>query len=304
VTAPQKEFDLRSIRLALAIAEHPSLRQTAAAQGISEASLSQRLRTLEDVLTVSLFHRSPNGLTPTHAGNAFFAEAREALAILDLAAMRAQAASRGETGRLCVGLFTSLSHGYLRDAVAMLQGSQPDVVLQIVEGARAALAEGIRARAIDIAILVGPPDPGLGEALSLWEERLHIALPAGHRFSTRPALRWEDLRNEMFLVSTRDAGPDQHLTIITNLRGIGTVPTTQTHSVSRHTMYQMISMGLGIALVMDSDLTNVPNGVAIVPLHDEDGETRAPFSAYRDPNNDNPALRRFWSELKKRYGDS
>lgn len=296
------EFDLKSVRLVLAIAEHRSLRQTAAAHGISEASLSQRLRTLEDLLTVSLFHRSPKGLSPTHAGTAFFGEAREALDILDRAATRAQSASRGETGRLCVGLFTSLSRGYLRDALALHQASQPDVALQIVEGAHAALAEGLRSRAIDIAVLVGRSDPSLGETMELWEERMYVALPADHRFSRHEALRWADLRDEVFVVSTRDAGPDQHSTIAANLRGIGTVAATRTHGVSRATMYQMISLGLGIALAMDSDLATIPEGVVIVPLLDDDGEALAPFTAYRDPTNDNPALRRFWSDLKKRYG--
>ena len=46
--------DLASIRLALTIADHRSLRRTAKATGLSESSVSHRLRSLEDTLTVAL----------------------------------------------------------------------------------------------------------------------------------------------------------------------------------------------------------------------------------------------------------
>jgi DNA-binding transcriptional LysR family regulator len=173
-------LDLASIRLALSIAEHRSLRRAASVIGISESALSHRLRTLEDVLTVSLFHRSSEGVEPTQAGLIFFDQAREALRVLDLAVANAGAISRGVAGRLTLGLYTSLSTGRLRDALAAYTAEHPEVDLQIVEGDRSQMVEGISSRAIDMAVLLGAPDDKLGEPMPLWRERLHVVLIADH----------------------------------------------------------------------------------------------------------------------------
>jgi DNA-binding transcriptional LysR family regulator len=201
-------LDLTSVRLALMIAEHRSLRRTAAAVGMSEPALSHRLRALEEALTVSLFHRSSVGVEPTRAGLAFFEAAREALRVLDLAVANAGATSRGVAGRLTLGLTTSLSAGRLRTALSTYAEEHPEIDLQFVEGDRSRMVEGISSRAIDIAVMHGAPDDKLGEPLFLWHERLHVVLFNGHPLSGRSKVHWPDIAEETFLVAARGASPE------------------------------------------------------------------------------------------------
>lgn len=294
-------LDLASVRLALAIAEHRSLRRTAMALGMSEAALSHRLRALEEALTVSLFHRSSIGVEPTRAGLAFFEEAREALRVLDLAVANAGATSRGVAGRLTLGLTTSLSAGRLRTALGAYAEEHPEIDLQFVEGDRSRMVEGISSRAIDIAVLHGAPDDHLGEPLLLWHERLYVLITVGHPLSRRSEVLWSDIEKETFLVATHGASPETVHLLAGRLGRHGRGPATRSHMISRETALSMVGMSLGLTLMIESDLGGLPEGVVAVPLAGGDGDTLVPLTAYRDASNDNPPLRRLWSFLKRRY---
>ncbi|WP_091738396.1 LysR family transcriptional regulator [Phenylobacterium immobile] len=294
-------LDLASIRLALSIAEHRSLRRAARVIGISESALSHRLRALEDVLAVALFHRSSEGVEPTQAGLVFFEQARDALRVLDLAVANAGATSRGVAGRLTLGLYTSLSTGRLRDALAAYTDRHPEVELHVVEGDRSRMVEGISSRSIDIVVLLGAPDDMLGEPLLLWRERLHIILMADHPLAERSEIAWSDIESETFLVSAHGAGPEAVQLLAAQLAGPGRQPLTRSHLISRETALSMVGMGLGIALMIESDLGRLPEGVVAVPLGSGADDALVPLTAYRDPGNDNPPLRRFWSFLKSGY---
>lgn len=293
-------LDLASVRLALMIAEHRSLRRTAAAVGMSEAALSHRLRALEDVLTISLFHRSSVGVEPTLAGLAFFEEARKALNVLDLAVANAGAISRGAAGRLTLGLTTSLSAGRLPMALSAYAEEHPEVDLQFVEGDRSRMIEGISSRTIDLAVLHGAPDDKVGEPLLLWHERLYVLIAADHRLADRSEVLWSDIEDETFLVAARSVGAEA-VQLLAGRYGNGRSPDTRSHLISRETALSMVAMGLGLTLLLESALGRLPQGVIAIPLAVGGGEMLIPLTAYRDPRNDNPPLRRLWSFFKRRY---
>lgn len=290
VCAGRPALDLTSVRLASAVANYRSLRRAAAAVGLSQSSLSQRIRGLEDSLTVSLFHRSAQGVQLTHAGEAFMDGARRALDLLDRAADAAALSGRGQVGRLTVGLCASLSTGHLRRAIADFKADRPNVLVQLWEGDRGRLADGLIARAIDVAVLAGRPHPGLGEAMSLWREPIYVGLSSAHRLAGRDRLEWRDLEDELFLATPHAAG----------LPTVVPSPRVQSHAVNRETLLSMVSLGFGLAILTESDLGARPDGVVCLPLDEAGAPVTTPLTAYRDPQNDNPALRRFWGLLGRR----
>lgn len=270
---------------------------------MSESALSHRLRSLEDALTIALFHRSSEGVEPTNAGRNFFEHAREALRVLDLAMANASATSLGLSGRMTLGLYTSLSTGRLRESLAEFAREHREIQIQIVEGGRSQMVEGLRARTIDLTVMVGPADPHVGEALPLWLEQIYAVLPQTHALAKRSELGWEEIANEPFLFSTRDAGPEAESALIANLGGPGHWPTRRLHTATRETLRALVALGHGVAVMIESDLGQIAPDVVAIPLGDAEGLTRERLTAYRDPGNDNPPLRRYWSLLKSRYSE-
>jgi DNA-binding transcriptional LysR family regulator len=68
---------------------------------------------MEARLGVLLFERTNGGTRPTVTGREFLASAHHILSETDAALRRLQTRSRGENGRLSVGVYASLSTGNL-----------------------------------------------------------------------------------------------------------------------------------------------------------------------------------------------
>jgi hypothetical protein len=121
-------MDFVSITQGLLVAECLSFRRAAKVLGIQQSTVSRRVRSLEDVLGVSLFERYNGGVRVTAAGARFFDQARDALLQLDYAAKSASAAGRGAIGRLNIGILSSMAAGFLREVIRAYRARHPDVV--------------------------------------------------------------------------------------------------------------------------------------------------------------------------------
>ncbi len=215
----------------------------------------------------------------------------------------ASATSRGATGSLTVGLYTSLSTGNLRESLAEFAAQHPEIEIQVIEGGRPQMIEGLRARTIDVTVMVGPADPHVGEPLPLWREQIFAVLAKRHPLAERSELDWTQIAGEPFLISTRDAGPEAESAVVAQLGGPGHWPTRRLHTASRETLRALVALGHGLAVMIESDLGQIAPDVVAIPLRDAEGFTLERLTAYRDPSNDNPPLRRFWSLLKSRYSE-
>ena len=72
-------MELRHLRYALALAEHQHFGRAAEAVGIAQPPLSKQIAALEREVGTALFDRTPRGVYPTPAGEAFLARARRVL---------------------------------------------------------------------------------------------------------------------------------------------------------------------------------------------------------------------------------
>jgi DNA-binding transcriptional LysR family regulator len=126
--------ELRSIATFAKAAELGSLRQAAAAQGISPQAASLALSQLERLLGVRLFHRTTRVLSLTDAGQRFLEEAQPALMGLERAFQSAKSAKEEIAGPLrIVGPRTAFQHilwRLLDEFCGKYPDVQPDVVLE------------------------------------------------------------------------------------------------------------------------------------------------------------------------------
>jgi DNA-binding transcriptional LysR family regulator len=147
--------EIPHLRYVVAAADHSSFRRAANALNITQPTLSKRIREVEDRLGVTLFERSTGGAELTPIGEEFVVSARRVLAELEVMQIRAKAGKRGDAGRLEIGFYTSLSTGSLRDIVLTFVKQHPDVEVNLVQGARAALIPLLDRGAIDIVVVLG-----------------------------------------------------------------------------------------------------------------------------------------------------
>ncbi|MDP0926522.1 LysR family transcriptional regulator [Paracoccus onubensis] len=289
-------FDLRPLRYVLAAHDELSFSRAARVLGMRVSTISRNVRSFEDEIGVSLFERTTSGVRLTDAGRRFLGEIVPALQMIESALQHAGAAGRVEEGTVRIGIITTLAGGFLRDLITSFRQAFDGVHLAVVDGGRREHLRALRSRELDMVFLTGNDQIGGCDVFELWRERVHVALAADHPFAGKDALDWSHLRDEQFIISTHDPGPEVHDYIIRRIADYSTYPSIAYRPVIQETLMHMVAIGEGITVVSEGWTSMAFPGLALVPLTAE--EDIIPFSAIWSPDNDNPALRRFISFAK------
>jgi DNA-binding transcriptional LysR family regulator len=147
------DVDLRLLRYALALAEQGSFARAAAAVHISQPAFSRGISDLERRTGTMLFERTRHGVHPTDAGMLFLEQAREVAArAADLG--REMDLLRGlDSGELSIGAGTYSGPMMVSRAVARLARQHPAVRLRICKDIWLNIAELVRRREVDLAVI-------------------------------------------------------------------------------------------------------------------------------------------------------
>jgi DNA-binding transcriptional LysR family regulator len=270
-----------------------SFRRAARMLGVRQSAVSRRVRVLEDLVGVSLFERHHGGVRVTAAGARFLDQARDALLQLDNAVKTASAAGRGAIGRLNIGILSSMGAGFLREVIRVYRARDPEVAMQVLEGASIEQIALVRNSRLDVAFVLGTPDVPNCDTAQLWTEHMFVALPLGHALCENDGITWEALRDEHFIVCQTEKGRAMHDHLITRLAQMGYNPSVQRLDVGRETLMHLVALGLGVSLTSEAMVATQFPEVTFRPIAGD--AAKIPFSAVWLPTNDNPAFRRFLS---------
>lgn len=186
-------MSLRKFEYAIAVAELGSVTAAAERLHVSQPSLSQQIKALEEELCVQLFFRGPRGLVPTGAGAEFLVEARLAVDAARRARNAAQAFCGTIRGSLVVAVERSHALRELPPALGAVRAANPQLRLEVVEAVDCAeLHRLVRDGAADVAVggMVG--EDGLAFT-SLGDESFVVVLPAGDPLLHEDAIEMEAL---------------------------------------------------------------------------------------------------------------
>lgn len=297
----ETHIELKHLRYVVAAAHHRSFRQAADALGLKQSSLSRGISLLEERLGVVLFERTSGGVRLTQAGAEILRSSRHLVEGIDHLVATGKALGRGETGRLIVGFYTSLSAGNLRVSLVEYASRFPQVEIRTYEGARECLFAGVDAGRIDVAIVTGDPLVHEGKAMSLWSERVMVALPESHHLASNNIVYWTDLKDETFLFSERDPGPEIQEILLAKLAAPGERPKVVSHDVSRENIQSLVGAGFGVSLTVEACIGAAYSSVVYREARDGHGPSRINYAAYWQRDNDNPALANFIRLLRERY---
>lgn len=288
------------LRNVIAAAEHGSFRRAAAALGVTQSTLSRRIRRLEQDYGVTLFERFNGGVHVTAAGGEVVRTARRLLEQMDRMICTVRSASR-EGGDLTIGVCTCLSGSKLRAVLAAYVQAAPHIEISLVERSRARLLDGLRTGDIDIVIVVGEARDHAGVSMPLWSERIIAALPAGHRLTSNDMIYWTDLKGESFLLSRRDPGPDLRNIIVQKLAAPGEAPDIAIWDVSSESILAMLEGGRWISVHCKSYAGLAYPGVVYREVRDASGPSYIAFTACWQEANKNAALARFLDLLREHH---
>ena len=280
---------LASLIQALAVAEHLSFYRAANTLGVSQSSVSARIKALEEELGILLFERNTRGVRLTEAGRLFVERVSAGVEHLDNAVKSAGMAALGECGRLRMGVHGLIPHSFLANLIGRYRDVYPGIDLEITEGtAREAIIQ-LRAGHLDVAFVVGTPDIPDCRSRRVWTESLVVALSDRHPLAGQEHVTWVDLAAETFLVRPGGPGPQVHDHILLRLAGRWPAPTILRIGVERASLLSMVGQGFGVTLLGSASSLSPVVDVRFLPIADE--PEPVVFSAVWSPFNQSAALR-------------
>lgn len=218
---------IRHLRYFVAVAEHRQFGRAADELGVTQPPVSQGVRRLERALGVTLFIRTPTGITLTSDGAALLPRAR---LLVDDAVRLVEEAARlsGPPQRLRVGVPGVLHDGLLSACVAALRDAMSDAAAPFpVAGTTAGTAELLTRLGngeLDVAVV---EHPALLEGVTagpVLRIRRWVLVPDGHRIADAASPRASMLADLAFATAPRHENPPGHDLLLDGIRSHGLDP--------------------------------------------------------------------------------
>jgi len=238
---------LRQLEYLVAVADLQNFGRAADECHVSQPTLSQQLRALEDRLGVVLIERRAAGAELTPIGREITARARRlVIEMQDIRAL-ARRASEHLVGTIRFGVTPTLGPYLMPPIVAALHREQPDLRLHIREGIPEEQALALSRGGLDMLLGPLPIDGGELEVQPLFRERLFLVAPPDHPLAKRPNLCVEDLKGAQVL----SLGRSHHLhhQVAEICAELGMELLRDYEGTSLASIHQMAGSGIGLTVL-------------------------------------------------------
>ena len=225
-----------------------SLRAAATKMGVAQPSLTQQIRRLEEELDVTLLIRRPTGVIPTDAGLSLLPYVRLALQAEDGLHQEASAISGLHTGRLRLGILPLAGRTFIPAVVRQFRLAYPRVHFEVTETGSGDVRDAMLAGELDLGVMSqwkhnNKHDNSL-RFEELFEGRVDVCVPRGHRLESRTSLLSSDLAGEAFVVLRKGHLLREEFDRIAETTDVSAVYTTNSSDSAR----RIVDAGVGISL--------------------------------------------------------
>jgi len=238
-------MELHQLRYFVAVAETGGFVKAAQRCGVTQPSLSQQIRKLEEELGVSLFDRSSRGAVPTEAGRALLPRAQRILAeVRETMAGVKEDVSSGR-GPLSVGAIPTIAPYLMPPVLSSFLGEYPDCELTVREDLTDRLIEAVVDHELDAAVMSTPVNHPALDVQVVGREPLLVVAPAGSPLPKR--LKVEDLTDEPAVVLHEVHCLGQQIADFCNTSRLRRRIVCR--STQLPTVLSLVGLGLGVSIV-------------------------------------------------------
>jgi LysR family cyn operon transcriptional activator len=196
-------MELRHLRYFLAVAESLSFTRAAVALNVSQPTLSQQIRQLEDGVGCALLDRVGRHVRLTAAGEVFREHAQRVLNEID-AAENALAELQGlMRGTLRIGVFQSFNSSLLPPILGAFSEACPDIRVVVRQLPTREMEAHLVRGDLDLGIAYVTPESSRIESEKLFDEAMTLVVSDTHRYARRREITAAQLADQPLVVLTR-----------------------------------------------------------------------------------------------------
>ena len=261
-------MDLRQLRYFVAIAEEGSLSAAAQRVNVAQPSLSQHIIGVEKDLGVTLFNRSPRGMTLTQSGEILLAHARDILGAMDAAVEAVKQSGSEPQGDVTFGLPSSIAMVLSVPLAETVRLELPKVKFRAIDAMSGFIKTWLEDQSIDVGMLYDLHSVRHMNHIELMTEELHFfSAPDAWPFSSRAGspVKVSDIpKAELVLPSPHHGlrsmidrimkSQGVTLNVVTEMDGLGQIKTL----VARGSGHTILAPAAAIDFVERGDLIMAP----------------------------------------------
>jgi DNA-binding transcriptional LysR family regulator len=205
------DFDLRQLEIFQKVVELRSYSNAAKAVHLAQASVSERMASLERMIGTKLLDRVGREIAPTKAGELLYKKAVKQLELKRQTCLELEAFLGIREGDIEIGGSTIPAEYILPGIIRRFREDYPDIIVRLRIGDSDEISRMVSKGMLELGI-VGSRVKARGLIhREIWKDELVLVVPPSHPWARRPSISPRELSQEPFIQREGGSGTRQML---------------------------------------------------------------------------------------------
>lgn len=203
---PDIDFNFRELEIFSRVIELESFSKASQAVFLAQASVSERIRTLEQKVGTRLLDRMGRKVVPTSAGELLYKHAIILLDMKETAALEMESFLGLEQGEISMGASTVPGEYILPEVISQFSRTHKKVSVTLAIADSSEIKTRVLAGELELGIVGSKSRDAKLIYQELWQDELVVAIPRKHPWSGRKSISIADLGEEPFIMREKGSG--------------------------------------------------------------------------------------------------
>ncbi|MDO9559760.1 MAG: selenium metabolism-associated LysR family transcriptional regulator [Syntrophales bacterium] len=195
-----RNISLQQLEALLFLVTEGNFSRAAKKMHLSQPSLSKHIANMEAILGMTVVRREKTGVVLTPEGKIVYDLAARILKLRDDAAEKIAGMQQNEAGDIAVAASTIPATYILPHVLSRFRKVHPGICVTVQSADSEEVLNMILNGEKELGIIGKKPSRGKLEVEPLWQDRLVLTVPAGHRWAGKPSVSLPEVMEEPFII--------------------------------------------------------------------------------------------------------
>jgi DNA-binding transcriptional LysR family regulator len=201
-----RNITLQQLETLVCLVAEGTFSRAAKKMHLSQPSLTKHIGNMEAILGMTVVRREKTGVVLTPEGRIIFDFAGRILKLRDETGEKIARMHENEAGDITIAASTIPATYILPHVLSRFRSMHPGVRITVQSADSEETLDMILSGEKEIGFVGKKPLRGKLEAEPLWQDRLVLAVPAGHRFAGKPSVTLREVMEEAFITREKGSG--------------------------------------------------------------------------------------------------
>ncbi|AWX57289.1 LysR family transcriptional regulator [Brevibacillus brevis] len=292
-------MDIKHLHYFVTVCDQLSYSKAAQKLHISQPSLSNAIKNLEQEVGSPLLERNTRKMELTDAGKILYQKSLLLLFQMNMLKKEMEEVKLTGSGDLIIGIIESVKH-WIPKVIRGYQGRFPSINIKLIEVLSGkAVKESLRKYHTHLLITNQFIDEEDIESFPLYDERLMLVLHKDHPLAEKDSVRLKDLTSEPFIISTE--GFQTREDILTAFSFEQVHPQIKFEIERFETALTLVRENLGVTIIPENYLSGSTDASLVRKTIDSPALERTVYLAYMKSRYLAPAVQAFLEEVRGKF---